>query len=166
MESDIMIMPASISSGHMTKAHGGASMTKIIHPIQCEQCNKYFTPKRAGKFCSRLCMHKSWVAKHVEQWKEYNAKWREDNSNYWTEYYRDGRGVEVQKRRHEKHPLERKARSAISNAIRLGKITKPTRCQICGCETKLEAHHWKGYDKEHWLDVQWLCRTDHQKVNA
>lgn len=26
---------------------------------------------------------------------------------------------------------------------------------------RVEAHHHKGYDEDHWLDVVWLCRSCH-----
>jgi hypothetical protein len=128
----------------------------------CLTCGKtYHTWKKSGKYCSRLCAHQGWVAEHSEQWREYNAEWRRDHPDYWREYYNDGRGVVVQARRHAKHPLERKARGAISNALHLGKMVRPNNCQICGAAEKLEAHHWRGYEKEHWLDVQWLCHAHH-----
>jgi hypothetical protein len=145
---------------------GGASMTTIIPPKKCVQCGKVFQPIRKTKeFCSRLCSHNNWVDRHKEGWKEYNEQWRETHPNYWREYYKDGRGVEVQKRRHAKHPLNRKARGAVSSALNSGRLIKPLRCEICGCVEKLEAHHYKGYEKEHWLDVQWLCHEDHLKAD-
>lgn len=154
------------TSGHMTKAHGGASMSNIIHPKQCKQCGNAFQPIRKTRlYCSRLCAHNYWVYEHKERWKEYNEQWRADHPDYWIEYYKDGRGVEVQKRRHAKHPLNRKARGAVSSALNSGRIVKPIKCQACGCGEKLEAHHWKGYDKEYWLDVQWLCHADHLKAD-
>jgi hypothetical protein len=152
-----------IAAGNVTIAHGGAMMSKIIPPTKCLHCGKVFQPKRVtGKYCSRLCVHNSWIERHKNQWREYNEQWRQSNSDYWKKYYQDGRGVEVQKRRHDKHPLERKARTAVSNALRLGKLARPEHCQIRGCDnTRLEAHHWKGYEPENWLNVQWLCHKHH-----
>ena len=41
-------------------------------------------------------------------------------------------------------------------------LPKPDRCEKCDAsDTKLNAHHHKGYDKEHWLDVVWLCARCH-----
>ena len=53
-----------------------------------------------------------------------------------------------------------KARTAVSNAVRLGNLTKSP-CAKCG-EVKVEAHHW-SYEKKHWLDVMWLCVPCHAK---
>lgn len=160
---DIIRVPAAIRLGYMTKALGGASMTKIIPQRNCEYCNMLYQPLReTARFCSRACSHNSWVERHKEQWTAYMRSWLSNNSDYHHEYSKSEKGKEVQKRRHEKHPLQRKARTAISNALRLGKITKPNYCEISGCkETRLEAHHWKGYDPKHWLNVKWLCHNHH-----
>ena len=132
----------------------------------CARCGKEFTAHRTTKrFCSKQCQHATWILEHTDHWEAYNKQWRLDHPDYWNEYYQDGRGVDVEKRRHVKHPMERKARSAISNALRLGKISKPDKCQMCGESANLEAHHWHGYDPEHWLDVQWLCKADHIKAD-
>lgn len=152
---DIIIAATYSASRYLTKAQGGASMNRIIHSKQCIQCGKTFNSKRSdAKYCSAYCRQE-----------EYNKKWRLLNPNYWINYYKNGRGVDVQKKRHEKHPMHRKARTAVSNALRLGKIIKPAVCQVCGCHEKLEAHHWKGYSQEYWLDVQWLCHSDHLKAD-
>lgn len=132
---------------------------------QCDYCGKAFRAQRVtGRYCSSQCVHNSWVSRHGARWREYNAQWRKEHPNYWREYYRDGRGKAVETRRQAAHSLERKARSAISNALRLGKIAKPELCDMCGEKAKLEAHHWHGYDRAHWLDVQWLCHEDHLMV--
>lgn len=64
----------------------------------------------------------------------------------------------------EKHPLYKKARTAVSNAIRLGKLIRPDFCTICGCECKPIGHHW-SYLEENWLSVIWACRSCHGKIN-
>ncbi len=63
------------------------------------------------------------------------------------------------------------ARTAISNALLLGKIRKPLSCQCGGkygavCEGRIEAHHHKGYSQEHWLDVEWLSAVCHKAADA
>jgi hypothetical protein len=133
----------------------------------CLHCGKLFSAQRkTKKYCSRPCQHNYWIASHKEEWKEYNSQWRKDNSGYWKEYYASGKGVEVQKKRHAKHPLNRKARGAVSSALNTGRLIKPERCDVCNKKEKLQAHHWKGYEKEFWLDVQWLCHSDHLKAHA
>lgn len=60
-----------------------------------------------------------------------------------------------------------KARRAVANAVRSGKLAK-TPCEMCGIDDErvLEAHHHLGYDQAHQLDVQWLCVRCHVKVDA
>ncbi|HEX6827210.1 MAG TPA: hypothetical protein VF077_12905 [Nitrospiraceae bacterium] len=59
-------------------------------------------------------------------------------------------------------PEERKkynARRLVAYNVAAGKIQKKP-CEVCGSELS-EAHHHKGYEKEHALDVVWLCKTHH-----
>lgn len=52
------------------------------------------------------------------------------------------------------------ARAKINNALRDGKLKKPSACEGCGKETSdIEAHHPKG-DK-HPDVIVWLCTTCH-----
>lgn len=58
------------------------------------------------------------------------------------------------------------AKNAVVNSLKSGKIKKPDKCQKCGATGDLEAHHHKGYDKEHQLDVQWLCIPCHKAADV
>jgi hypothetical protein len=59
----------------------------------------------------------------------------------------------------------RRAHNHVRLAIERGDLIKPSRCSIPGCnETDIEAHHHKGYEPEHILDVVWLCTKHHVKV--
>ncbi len=49
----------------------------------------------------------------------------------------------------------------LHKAIRNGEIT-PKPCYMCGI-SPAEAHHHKGYDKENWLNIVWLCSTHHNQ---
>ena len=60
-----------------------------------------------------------------------------------------------------KSPEKVKARTALSNAVRDGRIERLP-CEQCGCE-KSEAHH-PDYSKP--LDVEWLCRPCHAKAHG
>lgn len=59
----------------------------------------------------------------------------------------------------EEHPEKIKARAAVSNAIRDGRITKEP-CHLCG-NPNSEAHH-EDYSRP--LDVHWVCQECHQTV--
>lgn len=64
------------------------------------------------------------------------------------------------------HPELIKANKAVSNAIRDGKLPRPDTLQCNYCPKQAEQyHHWKGYAKEHWLDVVPACRKCHRKIH-
>ena len=54
------------------------------------------------------------------------------------------------------------ARGRINDAIRYGKLVKPTDCEACGSESALHGHH-ASYSRP--LDVQWLCVPCHTVVH-
>ena len=57
-----------------------------------------------------------------------------------------------------------KARQAINRGYRTGKVPKPIFCQFCLTSCRPEAHHHLGYEREHWLDVVWLCKRCHTDI--
>ena len=64
------------------------------------------------------------------------------------------------------HPLEINARNKVHHAIRLGKLARAEKCSVIDCSyTKVEAHHFLGYEPEHWLNVQWLCKKHHVEAD-
>lgn len=56
------------------------------------------------------------------------------------------------------------AHLAVTRALRAGTLVRLP-CQHPGCRWRssrpTEAHHHKGYAREYWLDVIWLCRKHH-----
>jgi hypothetical protein len=78
--------------------------------------------------------------------------------------YKEGKGqtpkekerlLEAQRRGRTKNPEKAKARNAVSNALRDGKIIR----YPCNCgNIKSQAHH-KDYSK--LLEIDWLCRKCH-----
>ena len=57
----------------------------------------------------------------------------------------------------EKQNAERLVRVMIQQKILIPKI-----CEICGNKETI-GHHYLGYDREHWLDVKWLCISCHMR---
>lgn len=64
-----------------------------------------------------------------------------------------------------------RAARLLTNAITSGELTPAAACEICGHEpaegeNRLDGHHHNGYDEEHALDVQWLCRSCHSRIHT
>jgi len=58
--------------------------------------------------------------------------------------------------------LKYKAHNWTAGALRLGHITKPINCSMCGMETKIEAHH-SDYTKP-W-EIDWVCKNCHMDIH-
>lgn len=72
--------------------------------------------------------------------------------------YKDAMAANSRRRR-ALNPEKAKARDAVNNAIRDGRLRKEP-CFHCGSKTKIEAHH-RDYLKP--LDVQWVCFKCHRE---
>jgi len=59
----------------------------------------------------------------------------------------------------ERNPTIRQAHNAVNNALRDGKIVRPSCCETCQQEAVLHGHHC-DYNK--LLDVMWLCDPCHK----
>jgi predicted HNH restriction endonuclease len=60
---------------------------------------------------------------------------------------------------HEQRAIEMRAAShAVETAINNGSLIRPAECENCHLPHDVQAHHLKGYDPKHWLDVTWLCK--------
>ena len=112
---------------------------------------------------------------------EYRLEHREELRARALEYSRSTRGREVnnvaKRRYYYKHhdvclarmKLHRQinaakyiARYTISNAVKLGKVTRPNTCSACNKPCNVHAHH-DNYSKP--LDVRWLCRKCHGRIH-
>lgn len=56
-----------------------------------------------------------------------------------------------------------KATNAVYNAVRDGFLKPPSRCELCGVDSKLHGHH---FDYEKPLVVVWLCAACHRQAHA
>ena len=62
---------------------------------------------------------------------------------------------------YERDPAKERARGRVRDAIRHGKLVKPTKCERCDNETPahlLDGHH---HDYAKPLEIKWLCRSCH-----
>lgn len=58
-------------------------------------------------------------------------------------------------------PVKQKARNAVTWSVIRGTTEKADACERCGAIEALQAHHHRGYDEVHYLDVIWLCVACH-----
>lgn len=65
------------------------------------------------------------------------------------------------KRWRQKNPQAYRAQTAVSNAVRDGRLAK-LNCEFCGSD-QVHAHH-KDYSRP--LDVIWLCAKCHHRLHA
>lgn len=84
----------------------------------------------------------------------------------WAAEYKAAGGDRANAGRHRgRYPERIAARWALREAVRTGRIARADRCEGCGARARTEGHHHRGYDRAHWLDVQWLCKRCHAVVD-
>lgn len=106
----------------------------------CLQPNKRFYPNRL--VCTVCYTNRTLAYQKANPNREYHAK-------YTREVYNP-------KNRHKVMAMNR-----VRDAIKF----KGLKRENCFCGRFGEAHHYLGYEPEHWLDVKWLCRKHHEEAH-
>jgi len=83
----------------------------------------------------------------------------EHNPNWKGGISKDGKRYSQMQR--ERYPERKHARDAVYRALKAGTLVKAPLCERCGRPCEAQGHH-ESYDKERWLDVQWLCVQCHR----
>ncbi len=127
--------------------------------------------------------HKKWYAKNRERIIEQVNAWAEANPEKRKEiarkYARSEKGAESRRRNYMledatkrlerreqakrsrlRYPEKARARWTLKDAVKAGKIGRPSVCSRCAKECKPHGHH-PDYAKP--LEVIWLCRACHGK---
>jgi len=77
------------------------------------------------------------------------------------------RSVEQRKAWQQANAIKRHAHVTLNNAVRDGRVTKPSVCERCGAGGHIHGHH---DDYSHPLAVRWLCTPchgeRHRELNA
>jgi len=102
--------------------------------------------------------HKRRSPELLERKREYMKKQWEIDPKGMAKKQRDRPGYNKKKGNKEKM----KARYILDNAVRSGKIKKPSVCSQCGSALRVEAHH-PNYAFP--LKVIWLCRRCHRALD-
>lgn len=134
-------------------------------PLRRAAC-KYghlFTPENTllvGRRQSRRCRicHTAYQRRyHAAHRPERAAQKRKDRARHpdqVAEYSRYLRRTEIDRVR---------ARQAVADALRRGKLVRPAACERCGQIGRVVGHH---HDYTRRLDVAWLCAICHQAVHS
>lgn len=148
--------PNEYSNDKRTKLDGKQSVCKV-----CRR-KKERARRENPKFRSKILKQKLQYQRTVTGRKKHNIA----NSKY----SKTLKGKRAQYKKHKKrdqlYPEKKKAHEALHHAVKIGKIIRPIYCISCNKpHDRIEGHHYKGYDKEHWLDVLWLCQVCHLKLH-
>lgn len=114
------------------------------HLNQCKECKKVYQRDRY----TEMSVDPEWAEQERERQKE----------KYRRLYASGRRWVTL----NAPDDVKLAARQMLGNAVRDGRITKPTHCEGCSEEKSLEGHH-RDYYKP--LEVVWLCRKCHAGVH-
>jgi len=143
-------------------------------PGLCRSCgahlsgvNTYASDRRTCKECVRERVRQNRAA-NAEYYRAYDRKRYRENperkeraraaaSRFGPDYFK-----ERARANRKSEPEKFRARNAVNNAVRDGKIEKSP-CFFCGSRENLHAHH---EDYSHPLDVVWLCASCHGKLHT
>ena len=130
-----------------------------------KQCFKCRSVKPLVDFYKHPMMGDGHLGKCKECTKLDVQKNRRRNLNYYRAYDRirgNRMTAEDVRRQRARHPEKYKARTAVGNAIRDGRLIRQP-CQECGAAENVHAHH---HDYSKPLDVTWLCSDCHWQEHA
>ena len=117
---------------------------------KCKECNKSDVTKNRTD--------------NIEKYRAYDRKrGNRQSPEYSREHYKKNKKKRLSDQRQwrDSHPEEYKARNAVSNAVRDGRLTKLP-CEVCGSIDKIHGHH-DDYSKP--LEVRWLCPKHHGEAH-
>jgi hypothetical protein len=138
-------------------------MTAPADEKYCKSCGSskplsewhYFPHRKGYHSICKQCQNERGRADYARKRKEILLKQRQ--------YRKTPEGKQVSSRGHyksmAKDPAKHLARYKARYAVSRGRLKKSD-CLECG-SPKVEAHHYLGYEPEHWYDVLWLCRKHH-----
>lgn len=158
-----------------------------IQNHRSKSCFKCGAEKPLTEFYSHKAMADGYLNKCKDCTKRDSSKRREEKSEEVKAYDRDRpnreqrnkervqrakrdyesnpeRVMEEQRKYRENNLLKYKARNAVSNAIRDGRLIRPEKCEKCDKVCIPEGHH-PSYEEGYWLRVEWLCSSCHHTVH-
>ena len=104
----------------------------------------------------KLEKNRAWYHGNRENRNSQTKEWSRNNSDK----VRKQKRAWIEKNK-KKYLLVQAAYQAVQKALKSGVLIRSDKCQDCETFESTQAHHYKGYASEHYLDVQWLCPTCH-----
>lgn len=124
------------------------------HLNKCKECTKNDVHKHRGE--------------NIEKVRAYdrNRPNKADRIKKQSDYHKDGKGRDIHvlanREYRERNPERYKANTSVSNAMRDGRLLRPSNCDKCGMDCKPQGHH-DDYSKP--LVVRWLCVSCHNEFH-
>lgn len=155
-------------------------MTFIPKEKACKACNEMYLALSGVSLYCKTCKRKKkkeWIKKFKTSPKGILSRKKYDRSEIGKAKYARYRATKKYKtyssvRYRTMTESIKKARYSVHNAVRDGRLKRPRYCERCLVQdwgikrTMIEAHHYKGYEPEHWLTVQWLCTNCHKEADT
>lgn len=105
------------------------------------------------KTCTKICVHKN-RNKNIEHYRQYDIRRSKQT-------HRIALNKKIGNSWDEKYPIKYRAKSAVNNARRDGRLNKAEACSSCKkTGIRIYGHH-SDYSKP--LDVIWLCQVCHKE---
>lgn len=127
-----------------------------------KRCFKCGEIKDFSAFYKHSAMSDGYLNKCKECTKKDASENRKNKIGYYREYDRcrgNRQDLQYIKEYRARYPKKYKAHCAINNAVRDGRLIKPTHCEVCNSDFHVEGHH-DDYNKI--LEVRWLCAVCHK----
>lgn len=128
--------------------------------------NRKYYQKNKSTILSRS---KEYYSNNTERVKSNVKKWKSENPERSRELANKGyqrRREEYQKYSKEyrvKNRHKTRAKSAVANRIRAGKLGRPKLCSICNKGNCRIVGHHDDYDKPY--QIKWVCDSCHKKIH-
>lgn len=136
---------------------------RTIRRCRCKECVlRREVPKQSARIVARYRVDDEFRRQRIAR----GIEWRAKNPDYYVKRQANispaGRREQYARtvRQRAIHPEKSQARLAVHRALRKG-VLKRQPCTQCGSTRNVDGHHYRGYEREHWLDVRWLCRKCH-----
>lgn len=122
----------------------------------------YYANTKRCKECTKEKVKANRLA-NLDYYQSYdrNRPNKDERAKQSAEYNKTEKGKEVRKKatkNYRKDKVRSQAHFDLNNAVKYGKILKPSSCQNCGIDCNPHGHH-DDYSKA--LDVRWLCNKCH-----